>query len=211
MVQIIKELGGNIRIEGIARPVSVPGSAAIRLSADRSEISVFWGAGAASFEVADVASTQILPAAPVPFSGDGLDLFRELSEDFFFEPVADSGGIENSQYNVVVSNVSPSTASLFQIPLENNTIAEAQIFFSVLKTGTNERYTNRYMSRFQCDNTGTVTAFSATSSVAENLATDIAFSVSVSTPNLVEFRGTNLAAQTTEWHLFVTLRKHTFA
>ena len=212
MAKIIKELGGNIRIEGIVRPASVPASSAVRLSSDGSRIEIDApGSGTVSVPVDSVTETQILPAVPVAFSGDGLDLFRLLSASFFFEPIADSGGIENSQYNVVVSTVTPSITTLFRMPIENNTIAEVQIFFAVLKTGTNERYTNRYLSRFQCNSLGTVTQFSASSSVNEDLVIDVALSTLISTPNLVLFRGTNLAAQTTEWHLFVTIRKHTFA
>jgi len=210
MVTIIKELGGNVRIEGLAQPVSMPSASTVQLSSDRGRISITSASVGVSFNVSDVVSTQILPAAPVVFTGDGLALFRTLSASFFFEPVAASEpGVEFFEFQKTDSTVSPSTSLFFSLPIENNSLAEIQVLFLTKKVGSNERYTNRYSARYQCDNTGTVTAFSASNSVAENLVTDVSLVPSVS-PNLVTFSVTNLGAQTVDWNANVTWRKVNF-
>lgn len=84
------------------------------------------------FDPANVANTQVVPAAAIPFTGDCADLAALLASDFFFV-VSGGGGSQDLATVLAVGN----SAGAFNIDLNNNDLLNTdKIDFNLATTDT---------------------------------------------------------------------------
>jgi hypothetical protein len=118
-IDIVKQTNGNVFIYNAntgAYVKSLTAEYVELICNDNKIVKLVQEAGAEYFDPALVKSTQVLPAAAIPFIGNCLDLSQLLATDFFFELGSSGGGCCDLDATLTVGN----SAGANDIDLNNN-------------------------------------------------------------------------------------------
>jgi hypothetical protein len=118
-IKIVKQTNGNVFIFNANTGDYVKSLTAEYVELicnDNGIVKLVQEAGAEYFDPALVVSTQVLPAAPIAFSGTCSDLSQLLATDFFFELGSSGGGCCDLDATLTVGN----SAGANDIDLNNN-------------------------------------------------------------------------------------------
>lgn len=118
-IQIVKQTNGNVFIFNANTGDYVKSLTAEYVELicnDNGIVKLVQEAGAEYFDPSLVKETQVLPAAPIVFTGNCLDLSQLLATDFFFELGSSGGGCCDLDATLTVGN----SAGLNNIDLNNN-------------------------------------------------------------------------------------------
>ncbi len=193
-MKIVKLQNGNVQLLSDSGELikSLSPSATLQIAQEGAAVRVNYGKNNIhDIYPSEVTSTEIQPAAAVPFTGDLQDLFNLLSESFFFDDVSGGGGgtvgfnITSTQYGAT----SPFTA------LPSGDIANGFTFFTEADKDTDG--TTTYSQLF-IHNSITVTLSGTSGTANINIA---------GTNYLVTFN-TDLATTASDWATanYATLR-----
>lgn len=106
-IKIVKQTNGNVFIYNANTGDYVKSLTAEYVELicnDNGIVKLVQEAGAEYFDPSLVVSTQVLPAAPIVFTGNCLDLSQLLATDFFFELGSSGGGCCNLSSTLTVGN-----------------------------------------------------------------------------------------------------------
>lgn len=118
-IDIVKQTNGNVFIYNSSTGAYVKSLTAEYVELicnDNGIVKLVQEAGAEYFDPALVISTQVLPAAPIAFTGNCSDLSQLLATDFFFELGSSGGGCCDLDATLTVGN----SAGANNIDLNNN-------------------------------------------------------------------------------------------
>jgi hypothetical protein len=113
-MKIVKLENNNIQVQDTAGRVIksfTPSGASLEFTQGGEAVGLFYaGSNVFDFYPTEVESTQVLPAAKVPFSGDEEDLLDLLSTSFFFDEVEGTGGANllgypSGSYSAFLNNI----------------------------------------------------------------------------------------------------------